>query len=207
MSTGVDTRPAKPPKFVAVIDENIGRVQRKIRLGDLSRGLLAVAALTFGYLLVAVGFDLWTGGTSFLAGAVRIGLFALFAIAFLLVGGWTLIRYLTPVNPHYAARRLEETIPDSKNSIINWLDLKNENVSPAIYQAVGLRAAKDVQAADPELVVSTKETARLGIALGVFAVGLVILFLFVPGQFGSLLARAFQPFRSIPVARGRRSPS
>ena len=195
MSSGVETRPTNSPKFAAIIDESLGQVQRKIRLADLSRGLLALTALTFGYLLVAAGFDLATGGSSVLVTAIRLGLFGVFAIAFVVLGGWTLVRYLTRVNPYFAARRLEETIPDAKNSLINWLDLQgNAQIPPAIYQAVGLRAAKDVESADPELVVSTKETTRLGITIGVFAFALGLMFLFVPHQFRSLLGRAIMPF-------------
>ncbi|HEX3316122.1 MAG TPA: hypothetical protein VHR72_14590 [Gemmataceae bacterium] len=201
MSSGVETRPTKPPKFAVLIDESLGQVQRKICLADLARGLLAMTALTFGYLLIAASFDLATGGgSSVLVTAVRLGLFGVFAAAFVLLGGWTLIRYLTRVNPYFAARRLEETIPDAKNSLINWLDLRDDaQIPPAIYQAVGLRAAKDVESADPELVVSTKETTRLGITIGVFALALGLMFLFVPHQFRSLLGRAMMPFAAAPV--------
>jgi collagen type III alpha len=200
MSSGVEIRPTKSPKFVAVIDESLGQVQRRIRLADLSRGLLALTALTFGYLLVAIGFDLASGGASILATAVRLGLFGVFAIAFLLLGGWTLWRYLTRVNPYFAARRLEETIPDAKNSLINWLDLRNETkIPPAIYQAVGLRAARDAEAADPELVVSTKESTRLGITIGVLTLALGVMFLFAPIDFRSLLSRAASPWRAAPI--------
>ena len=200
MSSGVEIRPTKSPKFAAVIDENLGVVQRKIRLGDLTRGLLALTALTFGYLLVAIGFDLATSDASTLATTIRLCLFGVFAVAFVLLGGWTLVRYLTRVNPYFAARRLEETIPDAKNSLINWLDLRNDTkIPPAIYQAVGLRAARDVESADPELIVSTKETTRLGITIGVLALALGVLFLFVPHQFGSLLGRAATPWRPAPI--------
>jgi collagen type III alpha len=200
MSSGVETRPTKAPKFAAVIDESLGQVQRKIRLADLTRGLLALTALTFAYLLIAAGFDLATGGASILVTAIRFGLFGVFAVAFVVLAGWTLLRYLTRVNPYFAARRLEETIPDAKNSLINWLDLRDEKtVPPAIYQAVGLRAAKDAQAADPELVVSTKETTRLGITIGVLAVALGVLFLFAPHQFRGLITRAFVPLSEVPA--------
>ena len=35
------------------------------------------------------------------------------------------------VNPYYAAKHVEETLPDAKNSIVNWLDLHDASLPPA----------------------------------------------------------------------------
>ena len=39
--------------------------------------------------------------------------------------------FLRPINPFFAAQRVEDTVPDAKNSVINWLDLHDEPLPEA----------------------------------------------------------------------------
>jgi hypothetical protein len=200
MASDVQARSGTSPKYAAFIDDNLAQVQSKIRLADLGRGILGLAAIVFGYLLAAALFDHLTGGgSSTTILAIRLGLFATFFLVLAVFGFRTMSRYLTRVNPYYAARQLEETIPDAKNSLINWLDLKNQTLPPAIYNAVGLKAAKDMKQADPELAVSSRDLWKVATIAGVFLIGLVLMFFMLPRQFGSLMARAATPFRDLKV--------
>jgi collagen type III alpha len=189
MATGLET-----PRYETEVDDNIAQVSQKIRLADLGRGALALACLLLGYALVAALLDLSMGGSDATGPlAVRLVAFAGLLFGLAVIGTRVLQRYLTSVNPYYAARRLEETIPGAKNSLINWLDLKDADLPPVIHQAVGLRAARDVAEADADLVTSPRDLWKLAAATGVLFIGLVILFAIVPRQFGSLLWRAYVP--------------
>ncbi len=60
------------------------------------------------------------------------------------------------INPYFAARQLERSLPGAKNSVVNWLDLRDENLPSAIRGAVGQRAARDLGEADLEKAVSDR---------------------------------------------------
>jgi hypothetical protein len=185
------------PRYESLVDDNIAQVSRKIRLADLGRGTLALACLLFGYVLLASLLDLSMGGSDAWGPlAIRLVVFAGLIFGLGVLGARIAMRYVTSVNPYYAARQLEETIPGAKNSLINWLDLKDAPLPPVIHQAVGMRAARDVAEADADLVTSSRDMWKLGGAAGILFIGLICLFAIVPRQFGSLLARAALPLRT-----------
>jgi collagen type III alpha len=188
MANDVQTR------YETAVDDSIAQVSRKIRFGDLSQGVLALACLVFGYALCVAVLDLSLGGSdSWGALTIRMAAFAAFLLAAGVLAVRIVARYLTAVNPLYAARQLEETIPESKNSLINWLELKNEPLPPVIRQAVGIKAARDLKQADPDVVSATRDVWRLAGLTALFVFGLIVLLAIVPRQFGSLMARAFLP--------------
>lgn len=203
MASDAPTRPASVPRYETLLDANLSQVRQKIRLADLTRGVLALACLLFGYALAVALLDLAMGGSDgILATGVRVVGFVFLLILVTIVATVTVRRYLTSVNPYFAARQLEETIPNAKNSLVNWLDLRGQKLPAAIRQSLGQKAARDIENADPELIVSSRDLWRLGVSAGVLVVGLLLLFALVPRQFGSLMARAFLPLRdSVLVSR------
>jgi hypothetical protein len=99
------------------------------------------------------------------------------------------------INPYFAARQLEQTIPGSRNHVINWIDLHGEKVPGVIRSALGQRAAKDLSSADVEQAISNRQAVLVGSLAGFLLGWFVVLFLILkPGPFGSLFARAFAPF-------------
>lgn len=195
MATDVQTR------YDTLVEENISQVRQKIRLADLGRGMLALACLLLGYALVVAGLDLSMGARdAWWSVAVRLVAFVGMLVGVSVLGVRTFRRFAANVNPYFAARRLEESIPESKNSVINWLDLKDAALPPAIHQAVGMRAARDVKKADPDLSAAPRDKWKLALATVVFAMGLVALFAVKPHQFGPLMARAFVPLNAGTLA-------
>lgn len=189
------------PKYETLVEDNIAQVSQKIRLADLGRGVVALACLVFGYAFCVALLDLSLGGSDAWGPlAIRLVAFGAFLIGLGVLGTRVVFRYLTRVNPFYAARQLEVTIPDSKNSLINWLDLKNETLPPVIRQAVGTKAARDLKDADPDLVATSKDMWRVAGLASIFFLGLIVLLAIVPRQFGSLMARAFMPVRTSVLA-------
>ena len=126
MALRLSSKPAPLPDQTAVADARIDSELRKaagrVRSGDLLTGAagLSVALLAFalGSILLDRTFDLpaWLR-------QVNLGLFL---IAFTALGYRLLVRPLARiVNPRYAARQFESTVPDAKNVLINWVDLRS----------------------------------------------------------------------------------
>jgi collagen type III alpha len=194
MAVDVETR--KPPKQELFIQSNLDDLRRRLHRLDIASALLGLAIVVFGYALLAGLFDFAVGGSdAWWVGFVRGAGF----LVFLGLAGWfsyaLVQRWLRPLNPYFVAREIERQIPDAKNSVINWLDLKDEKLPPAIRTAVTSRAAKDVQETDPDKAVDGRTNWHRASVVGILLVGLMILLAMSPRQFGSLMARAFLPFR------------
>jgi collagen type III alpha len=191
-----DTAKVKPipvSKAEAFVGEQLARAERRIRLLDLTTALLGFLAGTLAYTVLMVLID---RSLQLSSGLRQLSFFLyLGGAAFYL--GWTVVLPLTRrINPYYAARQVEETLPGAKNSVINWLDLHEQKLAPAIRGAINNRAAKDLAKADIEKAISGQRAGLVGAVAGVLTVLFVILFLLCgPRQFSSLLGRAFAPFR------------
>ncbi|MCI0684655.1 MAG: hypothetical protein L0Y71_21370 [Gemmataceae bacterium] len=205
MATDQQTRPASAAtasaKFEAFVDQQLTRVKQRLRAIDLGAAGLLLLAITLGYAALMAVFDLAVRGSSEAwVGTVRLLAFGGYLLA-MAAGGYVLVaRLLRRINPYYCAHQLEQTLPDAKNSVINWLDLKEERLPPAIRSSLGMRAAKDLKDADADRVVDPKQSWFMGGLAAAMFVILVIVFALSPNQFGSLLARAFVPFRDISLA-------
>jgi hypothetical protein len=201
-----DLRPARPSgagrqpsagKYESFVDEQLSRARRRIRLFDLAAAGLGFLILTLAYSLLMALADRWLQ----LAPLVRQITFAFYGLLALAYLGWFGVRpLLQPINPYYAAHKLEETLPEAKNSVINWLDLREDEIAPVFRQAIGHRAAKDLARADLDQAISARRTSWLG--GGTFGLFLTLLVLYVmsPQQFLSLMNRAFAPFVEASIA-------
>jgi hypothetical protein len=188
----MQVKPAAVPKYEAVFEQQIGRAVGRIRLLDVLAAVLGLSAIALLYALLMLTLDRWLE----LSAPVRQTMFVLFLLS---AGVYLAVFVFWPlcrsVNPYYAARRLEETIPEAKNSVVNWLDLRHEQLPPPIRGAVGQRAARDAVAADIDQAISGRRTIWAGSATGILVLALLITLGFLgPGQFWSLLGRALAPF-------------
>lgn len=183
-------------KYQGFIDQQIARVRRRIRMFDVGSALLMFVVAVLGYALLMALLD----RTFELPLAVRfVGLVlgALVAGFFLVL---TTVRLGRRISSHYAARELERTVPDAKNSVINWLDLRDEELPPVIRTALSHKAAKDLKRSDADQAVSGNWQWLLTGAAVAIVFGLLIMLFMGPAQFMSLMARAFAPFREITIA-------
>lgn len=138
-------------KSEAFVSQQLAAAERRIRLLDLTTAILGFVAGTFAYAVLMVLVDRTWHLSSGLRQLALIGYFV--AAAFYL--GWTVVRPLTRrINPYFAARKVEETLPGAKNSVINWVDLHDQQLSPVIRSAINHRAARDVARADMDKAVS-----------------------------------------------------
>jgi collagen type III alpha len=194
MATDLQTKPGVP-KYEAFVDKQLSKVRTRIRALDAGRSLMLLGALTLGYFLLMAAFDLAVkGADDVLFVGIRFAAFGLYAVLMVCLLGQFCLRLYRRINPFYAAKQLEETIPDAKNSVINWLDLKEQELPGAIRNAVGQRAARELKQGDPDKAVNPKSNWVLGGILTGLAIGLLVLFAMGPNQFSSLLQRAFVPF-------------
>lgn len=178
MATGtVEPRVLPPPPPAAVesverervIRRQLARTGMQVRLVDLAS---SVAMWVIGVLLLfllAALVDHFIG----LGSAGRI------AASALLVGGslWYLAMRVAPlvvrtINPAYAARTIEEATPTLKNSLINFLLLRQDRsgLKEIVYQAVEQQAASDIVAVPVEATVDRTRLIHAGYVLcGVMA--------------------------------------
>jgi hypothetical protein len=190
----MQNRPAAVPKYEAMFEQQLGRAIGRIRLLDLFAALLGLVAIVLIYALLLIFLDRWM---ELSAGARQAMFVVLFLIGGIYLGVFVAWQFLRRVNPYYAARRLEQTLPEAKNSVVNWLDLRREPLPPAIRGAIGQRAAHDAASASVDEAISGRRTVWAGSATGVLFVALLAtLGILGPGQFWSLLGRAFAPFGS-----------
>ncbi|HVS35647.1 MAG TPA: hypothetical protein VMS17_08695, partial [Gemmataceae bacterium] len=190
-------RSAATADYESRVEGQLARAEQRIRSLDLTAALLTFFAGTLAYAVVAALLDHWLG----LPPVVRqAGL-----IVYLLAAGAYLTAYVfmplsRRINPYFAARKLEQTLPDAKNSVVNWLDLREQDLPPAIRGAVGQRAARAVAGADPDKAVSGRRAWTAGAVAAVCtAAFLVALFTVGFGSFFGGLSRIFSPFSATPA--------
>jgi hypothetical protein len=191
-------RPAPAPeKYEAFVEGQLTRARARIRALDLAAAALGLLILTLAYGLIMALCD---RRLEFSPLARQIA-FALYAAGALLYVGLLVLRPLfRPINPYYAARRLEATIPEAKNSVVNWVDLHQQAIAPAFRKAISHQAARDLADADLEQAISARRTGWLGTGAALLSVCMLVLFLLGPRQFLSLMNRAFAPFIEAPIA-------
>src|SRR5262249_40702269 len=116
-------RPGPAAKHEAYVEQQLARARGRIRALDTAA---AVFVFLIGTLTYALGMAL-IDRALVLPTAVRLTAFLLYAACAVAFLGFFLVRpLLRRVNPYYAARQLEQTLPGAKNSVVNWLDLRDE---------------------------------------------------------------------------------
>ncbi|MCU0705479.1 MAG: hypothetical protein MUF18_16015 [Fimbriiglobus sp.] len=192
------TAPPAKPNPAAAVERAIATAAGRVRTNDLLTGAAAAAVVLLGYLAVVVTLDRLLNLPDWVRLLGLAGLLAgLGAIAYFLV-----VRPMRRrVNPRYVARKIEGTMPDAKNVLINYVDLQDEPLPGSVRAAVGAKAAAGVADADVDTATGSKPLVWLGSAAGVLVLVLAVLFLVFSGpQFLSLLGRAVVPFKPAEIA-------
>jgi hypothetical protein len=83
------------------------------------------------------------------------------------------------INPYYAARTIEASIPDCRNSVINWLDLRHQTMPAAIRGAVINRAARDIEEVDVNEAVNSLPRPKSAAILFASSAFLLIVLVFL----------------------------
>ncbi|AWM37910.1 hypothetical protein GobsT_40250 [Gemmata obscuriglobus] len=185
-------------KLGSQVDEQLAQATTRIRAHDLALGALVLVAFVLAYATAVILLDKFIDLPQWLRQLSLLGFIgALAAITYLTI--------VTPlrkkINPLYAAKQVESTIDDAKNSVTGYVDAQQKGaLNATVKAALARRAAKSVAEADVNKAVDHRSLLYLGGAAIALALTLVVLFfVFRPSQFGSLLTRAFVPFISTQV--------
>ena len=133
MATDLGQGKAAPTaKYDAFVVAQLARTGQRIRTLDLTAALLVFVAGTLAYAIAVTLLDRWLD----LAPAVR----QVVCVVYLLTSAVYLAVFVflplsRRINPYFAARQLERTLPGAKNSVVNWLDLRDEDLPSAIRGA------------------------------------------------------------------------
>jgi hypothetical protein len=189
---------APSSKYDAFVAAQLARAEGRIRLLDLTAGLLGFAALGLAYV---VGMILCDGKFELTPHTRQLSLYGFLAVSAIYLFFLVVRPLRLRVNPYYAARQVEQQLPEAKNSIVNWVDLHAQPLPPAIRGALGQRAAKDLSRVDLDRVISGRRAAWMGgLAAASLAAFIVSFFLLGPSPFFSLLHRTFNPFGQVGVS-------
>jgi hypothetical protein len=194
-------KPTATARGDAFVADRLAHAQQRIRGIDLAVAGLVFVAGTCAYAAVMIAADSLLARAE-VARELLFGGYLVGAVAYL---AYFVVRPLTlRVNPYFAARAVERTLPGAKNSVVNWIDLHSRPLPAAVRNALGLRAAKDIARADLDSAVSGRQA---GIAGGLAALAGVVLFVMLlwlgGGPFMDGLSRAFAPFRFSGPSRTR----
>ncbi len=186
----------RSPRYRVALEQELERAKGRVRKIDcLSAGVtLLIGALAYG--LVMIVLDHWLNFSD-TTRQILLGCFGVAAVGYLIYA--LVLPLRRQVNPYYAARALEKTLPESKNALVNWLDLRNEPLPPVIRDAVQMRAASEFEEADVEDAIPSRRPVYLAAAAAGLLVVLFISSFFLAGKFGTLLQRTFFPFGAADI--------
>ncbi|MFM7096265.1 MAG: DUF4175 family protein, partial [Gemmataceae bacterium] len=199
MATELKSPPTiRPSRSVRAVEDQIERIEKQIRWIDVGTGAFGLLVMLFSYALVVILLDRFLALSSLARQVLFAGLVASMA-------WWVYKRILTPlvrsINPVYAALILEQSIPDAKNSVVNWVDLKDDRIPETVKLALGKRAARDLKPHEGDEFVSSKQLFLVGTLAGFLFFGLVLLLVFFgKAPFFSILGRTFTPFVETTIA-------
>ena len=182
-----------------LVDRQIGRTRRALKLVDLTAGLITLAIGVLAFLLTVAVLEHWVvpGGWG------ETGRRLLFGV--LLAGvGWFSWRTFWPllrqsINPVYAAQAIEESSPSLKNSLMNLLFLRDHKreLPRQVYQAIEQQAEQRLSNVRLETVVDRSSVLRLGYIL-VAIVAMCALYRFLsPKDLFSSAGRVLAPWANI----------
>ncbi|MFO0810503.1 MAG: hypothetical protein U0746_17900 [Gemmataceae bacterium] len=199
MATAQEPTRASVTPHESFVEAQIAHARGRIRAHDLGVTALILTAGTLTFAVGMVLLDRWLQLPD-LARQLALGAFVLAS------GTYAVIALSKPfrreVNPYYAARLVERSLPGAKNSVINWLDLRERPLPDAVHNALGLRAARDLREADVDEVVRDPRLGWLGWAVAALLLAAAVQFVILrPGQYASLLGRTFRPFTSASIAK------
>lgn len=179
---GAQPPEAQPPQWTSpyetAIVDRLQQTRRQVKVVDLGVGLLVLGVVTLTYLLAATLLDQWI-----VRGGLGFGGRLLLFLGLVSVMGYIFARRILPllvykINPLFAAQTIEQSRPSLKNSLINFLFLRQHRqevtrsvLDQRIYEGLEHTAAVELTHVPAETVVDRQQVIRLGYLLaGVLAI-------------------------------------
>ncbi|HND55498.1 MAG TPA: hypothetical protein PLV92_23955, partial [Pirellulaceae bacterium] len=191
------SQPGPPRADEQVIERQLRKARRQVKLIELGSGLLVLVVGVLAYLGAAILIDHWVWE---LGGVTRwLALAGLVAAA-----GWYSGKVLLPIlirgiNPNYAAWAIEQTTPSLKNSLLNFLLLRQQRdkVSEGVLRALEQQTAAAVEPLPIEATIDHGKLLRLGYVLAAILAVLAVYKVASPKDPLPTVARVLTPWSSI----------
>jgi hypothetical protein len=189
-------------EYEEYVDFQLEKTRSNIKRTDILTTLTTLAVALVAYLLVFVVFDQWVieGGFGY---AARVGLLCVLATIVLGVATWRVLwPLLRRVHPLYAARVIEQSDPNLKSNLVNFVDVRQSNVesAPVVLKAMQKRAAVELSHIDVEEAVDHRPLLRIAYALLAVVVVSALYIIFSPKDPFASVRRALLPTAAIEVA-------
>ncbi len=180
-----------------LIDRQLNVTRAQVRLVELGGAAVAWIVGVLVFLLAVILVDHWIMPLGSIGRALALLLLGGGSVAYFALVIWPLLR--RQINPVYAARAIEESMPSLKNSLINFLLLKKDSAGTkeAILSAVEKRAAVDIATVPVELAVDRSHVIRLGYVLLAVVCFLALYKIQSPKDPFQTVARVFAPWANI----------
>lgn len=151
------------------LSRQIKDARSRIQVLDVFTGATIVCCGAVAYVLCATMID----QVLVLSTAMRFAMLIGFALATLgVLAYWVFLPATRRINPLYAAHAVEKSRPQTKNSLTNWLQLKErgDNIPDPIMKAIELRAVDDVRRIDLHEAIDSKPLVHSFYTLGAVVV-------------------------------------
>ena len=186
MATLLDAQKApNSAKIEEFVNRQIQAARRRVRLLDFFSAGLVVVITSLLFLLLVQFIDR-AYETPPKLGWLVWGLWGALAGGYLY---WSVFRPARrQINPYYAARELELSVESAKNSLVNWIDLEDdEKIPPSVRTALGQKAARDLKGLNLNEAIENKSLMWIGIVAAVLAIGNVVVAFLPPTRTSILL--------------------
>ncbi len=165
-------------KYDDFIDDRLDRTSFHLKTLDCVTGFIWLGLFVFGSLFALVLIDHWIVGLSFWARAIS--LIAIFGVATYLAVKQVIMPLVRSINPEYAALTVEQSHPEFKNGLINFLFFRNrtDQLREGVYHGIREQAASELGTVPIDSAVDRTPIIKLGyyfIALAAIWVGYILL--------------------------------
>src|SRR5262245_6039003 len=174
MATLLDAPKAPTPaKVEEFVEKQLKAARRRVRLLDFFMAGLLLAVVSLAFLVAVLLVDRYVETPRGTGWAVLAGYLAL-ATGFLYLTLFRPTRRL--INPYFAAHQVEQTVPNSKNSLVTWVDFEEDQRLPgSIRSAIGQKAARDLKGVDLNRAIENRKVIWLAIGAGLFLMANVVI--------------------------------
>src|SRR5688572_28247490 len=179
MATLLDApKSPSPAKVEEFVEKQLNAARRRVRLLDFFLIGLSLAVVSLAFLFAALLVNRYVEMPRGTWWAVLGGYVALAA-------GFLYLTLFRPdrrqINPYFAARQVEQTVPNAKNSLVTWVDFEEDPSLPgSIRTAIGQKAARDLKTVDLNRAIENRRIIWLAVAATVFLVANVVMTVLPP---------------------------
>lgn len=193
----VQTSPSLGDEGERYIETRLAKTRLQVKLVDLFSSLMLLSVGIVSYVLILACIDHW---------GMELAIWSRWLALVVLLGGVLVysVRAVAPllfreINPIYVAQQIEQGQPALKNSLINFLLLRNEQhkVRVAVLKAMRQRAAVDLSAVSVDTAVDRSKVIRMGYVLIAVLLASAIYIMLSPKDIFQTVRRIGAPWADI----------